>query len=113
MQIKSLRERRLLLLFCQAGSAPRSTLSRLNTINHQPPPHTHKKKIFNPPNAAPIVIEKIPEAEFYARASQAAPRRQSLQIKQAYRLSARSLRELRMVDGSVLEPLELIGQEFL
>jgi hypothetical protein len=52
--------------------------------------------VFNPPNATPIVVEKISEEEFLQQTNRMHQRRQSLQVKQAYRLRKASKVSLKV-----------------
>eukprot|EP00879_Flechtneria_rotunda_P026276 GHRR01028008.1.p1 GENE.GHRR01028008.1~~GHRR01028008.1.p1 ORF type:complete len:176 (+),score=20.16 GHRR01028008.1:1959-2486(+) len=48
-------------------------------------------QVYNPANATPIVIEKISEQEFIKRNNCLRERRQTLQVKNAYRLRPESM----------------------
>eukprot|EP00775_Hariotina_reticulata_P012535 gene12535-12668_t len=58
-------------------------------------------------------LQKISEEEFLKQTSRMHQRRQSLQVKQAYRLRKASKVSLKMCQHSTMEQIDLIGQEYL
>ena len=55
-------------------------------------------QVYNPPNATPVVVEKVSEEEFIKMNSKL-DRRQTLQVKQAYRLAASAFLHLKVSRG--------------
>jgi hypothetical protein len=53
-------------------------------------------QVYNPPNAKAIVVEKMGEEEFIAKTSKLHERRQTLQVKNAYRLRKDSMARLKV-----------------
>jgi hypothetical protein len=47
--------------------------------------HHHDSQVYNPPNATPIIVEKIPEHEYLKHVVRLRDRRQSLLVKQVTR----------------------------
>lgn len=54
--------------------------------------------MYNPPNATPIIVDKISEEEYMQQVKKLRDRRQSLQVKHAYRLRNDSKRALKVRD---------------
>lgn len=67
--------------------------------------------MYNPPNAEPVIIEKVSEQTFLA-ASKSLDKRQTLQVKQAYRLQRSSLASMKVSAGATTDSMDLVGQEF-
>lgn len=55
-----------------------------------------RRQVYNPPNATPIIVEKISEEDFVQQISRLREKRQSLQVKHAYRLRNDSKRALKV-----------------
>lgn len=53
-------------------------------------------QVYNPPNAKAIVVEKMSEEEFISKTSRLHERRQTLQVKNAYRLRKDSMARLKV-----------------
>eukprot|EP00877_Chromochloris_zofingiensis_P014179 jgi/Chrzof1/9014/Cz03g33010.t1 len=68
-------------------------------------------QVYNPPNAEPVIIEKVSEQTFLA-ASKSLDKRQTLQVKQAYRLQRSSLASMKVSAGATTDSMDLVGQEF-
>lgn len=72
---------------------------RLSTLPLSPSSTTtqpNNSQVYNPPNATPIIVEKISQAEYLQQCARLGERRQSLQVKHAYRLSAVSKAALKV-----------------
>jgi hypothetical protein len=54
------------------------------------------RQVYNPPNATPIIVDKITQEEFMQQTLQLREKRQSLQVKHAYRLRNDSKRALKV-----------------
>lgn len=52
--------------------------------------------MYNPPNAKSIIVEKMSEEEFVCNTSKLRDRRQTLQVKNAYRLRKDSMARLKV-----------------
>jgi hypothetical protein len=55
-----------------------------------------RSQVYNPPNATPIIVDKISEEEYMQQVKKLRDRRQSLQVKHAYRLRNDSKRVLKV-----------------
>jgi hypothetical protein len=58
--------------------------------------HTHRLRCwqaYNPPNATPLLVSKVSEEDF-VRMSGSLDKRQTLQVKQVYRLAGASMDKL-------------------
>lgn len=54
------------------------------------------RQVYNPPNATPIIVDKITQEEFMQQTSRLREKRQTLQVKHAYRLRIDSKRALKV-----------------
>jgi len=52
--------------------------------------------VYNPPNATPIIVDKISEEEYVKQTQRLRDKRQTLQVKHAYRLRGDSKRALKV-----------------
>lgn len=95
---------------CQRGcwSSPHMSTHALElTAEHHTAPQVH-----NPPNADPILIEKVSEERFLHHISRL-DKRQTLQIKQVYKLSKTSMATMQMDAAStVADPMDLVMGNF-
>lgn len=55
--------------------------------------------MYNPPNATPIIVDKISEQDFISQVTQLRDKRQTLQVKHAYRLRNDSKTALKVRAG--------------
>lgn len=56
-------------------------------------------QVYNPPNATPIIVDKISEQDFISQVTKLRDKRQTLQVKHAYRLRNDSKRALKVRTG--------------
>lgn len=71
-------------------------------------------QVYNPPNAVPLLINKVSEEDFISRSCKQAGKRQTLRIKSCYELDRGCMIDmLKLSPESTLEACDLIGQVWM